>query len=186
MKRRELLIGLGLTPLVLRQLACSAQDDGVAAETDAGDETASTDEVDYLFVHSADGAVLKDAELRLKGINPTTLFFSDRPDRIVGHMSNEEFIRMWTRGEDSFESNPPNAVLSILDAEDLEEIVVVLTAPRLESNDLVYNIRVLEGSTSASGGATSLFIDVIGRPRSPHSVAGRHRRHRRRNVSRHR
>jgi hypothetical protein len=174
MKRRELLIGLGLTPLVLRQLACTAQDDGVAAEADSGDE------VDYLFVHSADGAVLKDGELRLEGINPTTLYFSDRPERIVGHMSNEEFVRMWTIGEDSFESNPPNAVLSILDAEDLEEIVVVLTAPRLESKDLVYNVRVLEGSTSASGGATSLFIDVIGRPRSPHSVAGRHRRHRRR------
>jgi len=39
---------------------------------------------------------------------------------------------------------------------------------------------ILDGEMPASGGPSALFIDVIGRPATPVSAAGMHRRTRRR------
>ncbi len=39
----------------------------------------SEDMVNMLFVQSAHAAVLEKGKLRLKGVNPSTIFFSDRP-----------------------------------------------------------------------------------------------------------
>jgi hypothetical protein len=42
--------------------------------------------VQLLFVQTAKTATLhKDGRLTLKGVSPTTLYFSDRPARIAGH-----------------------------------------------------------------------------------------------------
>ena len=38
-------------------------------------------------------------------------------------------------------------------------MTAVLSSPRLQGTKLTYNVRVLDGGLSASGGATSLFID---------------------------
>jgi penicillin V acylase-like amidase (Ntn superfamily) len=38
------------------------------------------------------------------------------------------------------------------------------------------DVKILDGEMPASGGPSSLFIDTIGRPLSPVSVAGVHRR----------
>jgi hypothetical protein len=40
-------------------------------------------------------------------------------------------------------------------------------------------VVILDGEMPAEGGPSALFIDVIGRPLSPVSVAGMHRRDRR-------
>jgi hypothetical protein len=41
--------------------------------------------------------------LTLKGVSPTTLFFSDRPVRIAGHFhTKQEFLPLWVEGKDSF------------------------------------------------------------------------------------
>lgn len=174
MKRRDLLKGLGLSTLAMPWLARS----GYAAEEQAAET------VEYLFVQSAGRARLTDGTLRLGHISPTTVYFSDRPERIAGHITTHDFVSEWGKGEDSFMADSPNATLSILSGSEPQEIVVVLSAPRLENNDLVYDIEVLEGKESAEGGASSLFIDVIGRPMSPASFAGRRRRIRRRAVNR--
>ena len=83
-------------------------------------------------------------------------------------------------GYDSFEDEPPNAALSLLESSEPQEIVLVLRAPRFEGADLLYDVEVLEGSETVSGAGSSLFIDVIGRPMTAHPVARRHRRVRRR------
>ena len=93
-------------------------------------------------------------------------------------------MQTWSRGDDSFASNPPNAVLSILDGEEVDDVVVVLKEPRLSDGDLSYTVSVLDGKLPASGGASSLFIDVVGRPLTPVSVAGVRRRTRRRVIRR--
>jgi hypothetical protein len=41
----------------------------------------------------------------------------------------------------------------------MKEMTAVLSSPRLQGTKLTYNVRVLDGGLSASGGATSLFID---------------------------
>jgi hypothetical protein len=59
-------------------------------------------------------------------------------------------------------------------------VVVVLSDPALDWDDMSYRVEILDGDMPASGGPSSLFIDVIGRPLTPMSVAGVRRRGRRR------
>jgi len=138
--------------------------------------------IEEMFVQVAKGSTSADGVLTLTGLSPSTLYFSDRPERVVGHMTTAQFVEGWSVGENSFASDPPNAVLSFVDpGEDLpEECVVVLRDPQAEGDDLHYAIEVLEGSVPASSGACTLFIDPLGRPLSPVSVAGMRRRERRR------
>lgn len=176
MNRRQLLLGLSITPVLSNLMIRTA----IAAE----DKSAEKEEVNLLFVQTANGATLADGVLRLNKVSPSTLFFSDRPDRITGHEPTEDFVADWGIGDDSFKTNPPNATLSILIGDEPQEIVVELMSPRLEGNDLVYDVKVLDGKQKVSGGAASLFIDTIGRPLTPVSVAGVHRRRRRRAIRR--
>jgi hypothetical protein len=106
--------------------------------------------------------------------------FSDRPDRVTGHVPSEEFLDSWGDGEDSFADDPPNAVLSIFQEDEVHDIVVVLSEPELDGDRMSYSVAILDGEMPTSGGPSSLFIDVIGRPMTPVSVAGVHRRGRRR------
>ncbi len=64
--------------------------------------------------------------------------------------------------------------------DDVSDIVVELKDPVLVGSELTYTVDILDGEMPASGGPIALFIDVIGRPLSPVSVAGMHRRDRRR------
>lgn len=140
------------------------------------------DLLEEMFVQVAAGASRKEGELTLRGVNPATLYFSDRPERVVGHITNEQFVEQWTVGENSFAEDPPNAVLSFIPAkgEEPEDAVVVLRSPRLGDASITYAIDVLEGTIPSREGACTLFIDPLGRPLSPVSVMGVRRRERRR------
>ncbi len=60
------------------------------------------------------------------------------------------------------------------------DVVVVLHDPAIGEDSITYAVEVLDGKLPASAGACTLFIDPLGRPLSPVSVAGMHRRDRRR------
>ena len=135
-----------------------------------------------MFVQTARGITSDGRTLTLNEVTPSTLYFSDRPKRIVGHMATSDFIDLWGEGENSFEADPPNAVLAFLEPGDdvPEDAVVVIRAPRLQDGQLSYSIETLEGSVPTHAGPVTLFIDPFGRPLSPVSVCGVRRRERRR------
>ena len=139
---------------------------------------------DMLFVQDAKAMVFDGSRLTLKEANPNIIFFCDRPVRTAGHMDRNAFMKLVTEGENSFADNPPNAAVSIIDAKgEVTEVVVTLSKrPLVSANDMVFPIRVLEGELPNAGETVIMFIDPIGRPMSPTSVAGAHRRHRRRAV----
>jgi hypothetical protein len=139
------------------------------------------DEIEALYVQTATGMSYANGKLTLHTLAPTTLFFSDRPDRVTGHVTSQEFVATWGKGKDSFASDPPNAALSIFHADGVSDVVVVLASPKLEGGDLTYTVKILDGEMPAGGGPSSLFIDVIGRPLSPISICGVRRRQNRRN-----
>jgi hypothetical protein len=177
MKRRDLIKGVAATTVAAALASCSrANDEGAASDGD------SDHEVEFLFVQNAVAVTLSEGVLTLQGITPDTLYFSDRPDRIVGRVSTREFVDHWSKGKDSFEANPPNAVLSTLQHKIPQDIVVELREPRLGGGALIYDVKVLEGVAEIESGGCALFIDVIGRPLTPLSVAGVARRARRRNY----
>jgi len=90
----------------------AASDDGKMPLSE--EELPNGEEVQYLFVQTSHAISTKNDKLTLHGVNPSTLFFSDRPERIAGHGQTEEWVKTWSEGDDSFGSNPPNATLSIL------------------------------------------------------------------------
>ena len=135
--------------------------------------------VPVLFVQNAEAVVFGQGTLTLKGISPMTVFFSDRPVRIAGHFNTkDEYIPLWDEGKDSFLKDPPNATVSIYEKgqEQLTDVVVKLSKPRLAGKDLTYDIKVIEGKAPPKGGACSVFIDIIGLPFTPLSFAGVARR----------
>jgi hypothetical protein len=149
-------------------------------EDKAMDQAAQADEIEALFVQSAAGMTYENGRLTLIDVAPTTLMFSDRPQRVTGHIPTEEFLDSWGDGDDSFADDPPNAVLSTFSEEEVNDVVVVLGDPALDGDRFSFQVEILDGEMSATGGASSLFIDVIGRPMTPMSVAGVRRRGRRR------
>src|SRR5918993_5480336 len=102
--------------------------------------------IQELFVQTAHGAEHADGRLVLRNVAPATLFFSDRPQRIVGHLSTEEFVETWGDGEDSFAEVPPNAVLSFLAKGETEpwNTVIEISDPKIAGSDLSYAAKVLE------------------------------------------
>ncbi len=92
-------------------------------------------------------------------------------------MPTRIFVPFWSEGKDSFSKDNPNANLSILEKDTaVADIVVTLGKPVLKGEDLTYDVKILEGNMPAKGGPVSLFIDIIGMPLTPVSVAGATRR----------
>jgi hypothetical protein len=145
-------------------------------------EPQPTDQIEAMFVQLAQGLACNDRTVTLQGVAPATLFFADRPQRVVGHVNSQKFINEWGVGPNNFADDPPNAVVTFMETGDKtpEDATVVLRNPQLKQDNLTYDIELLEGSLPPTSGPCSLFIDPIGRPLSPMSVAGVRRRERRR------
>jgi hypothetical protein len=124
--------------------------------------------VELLFVQNSRGvAIDKDkGTLTLKGVSPTTLWFSDRPIRMAGHYNMKEYLATWEEGKDTFRADPPNATLSVFEEgqEDLIDVVVKLQNPRVQGDDLIYDITLIDidALLPKKGGPSSLFIDIFG------------------------
>lgn len=121
---------------------------------------------ELMFVQTAEDLQVDTAgkTLRLVNVNPQTLYFSDRPVRIAGHMKMADYLQEWKRGADNFGEDPPNATLSVYEPgqADTTLAVVELTNPVVDGDDLVYSYTLIKGTMPKSGGATALFVDWIG------------------------
>ncbi len=142
----------------------------------------NVESIEALFVQGARGLTTSNGSITFHGLAHSTLFFADRPQRVVGHLSSRKFVDQWGEGEDSFAKDPPNAVVSFLEDGDTipEEVTMTISDPQLDGDILIYKVDILDGALPAKAGPCSLFIDPIGRPLSPMSVAGVRRRQRRR------
>ncbi|HLB23702.1 MAG TPA: hypothetical protein VJP07_06385 [Dehalococcoidia bacterium] len=119
-----------------------------------------------MFVQSADDLKVDAATstFRLVKVNQQTLYFSDRPQRIAGHLKLADYLKTWQEGRDNFGADPPNATLSVYEAGRAEPTLVVVTLmkPVVAGADLVYSYKVLDGKMPTGGGAATLFIDWYG------------------------
>ena len=114
----------------------------------------------YLFVMSAASGSLEGNKLTMNGV-PNVVYFSDRPNRVAGHMSIDKFIEVWGSQPQSMKSDPPNAVLSVLDPSGKDNAVVELLSVSKDGQSVVFNIRRLDGVASFKFESSSLFIDQI-------------------------
>ena len=112
-----------------------------------------------LFVQSATGGEYTDGVLVLHNV-PNTVYFSDRPSRMAGHISNESFLTFWNdRSKHTFHDDPPNAVLSMLTEDHSNVVIELLSPPSIKGENLSYEVSVLSGRFPGSFGSCSLFID---------------------------
>src|SRR5436309_10334599 len=132
------------------------------------EEKKKTDEpkVQLMFVQTADDFKADGKTLRLVNVGQQTLYFSDRPVRIAGHLTMPAYLDEWKAGEgpDNFSSDPPNATLSVYESgrNDNTLAVVEISHPVIDGKDLVYNYKLIEGMMPKSDGTTALIIDWIG------------------------
>src|SRR5215472_8210527 len=100
-----------------------------------------------MFVQSAHALTTSADALTLHGLAHATLFFAERPHRVVGPLRSAPFIA-------AGDAVP-------------EDVTVVLRDPQLRGDTLTDTIEVLDGTLPAQAGPCSLFIDPLGRPLSP-------------------
>jgi len=134
--------------------------------------------VPSLFVINSKGATLQNGKLTLTGVAPNAIVFADRPVRSAGHDLTSRIVEDWGSGSDNFAKDPPNATVSAFqkDGNGVRDAVVVLKNPKLEGENLAFDVDVLEGDIKGADGAAAVFIDIIGRPLTPMSFAGVARR----------
>jgi len=129
---------------------------GLAATASA--EVPKTDDVQLLFVQSATSGAYDGKTLTLNGLS-STIYFADRPKRVVGHMETGSFVEQWSKGKDSFKTDPPNAVLSILGNDGVGDSVVELSDPQIKGDRISYQVKLLNGKPPKQFDSASLFID---------------------------
>lgn len=113
----------------------------------------------YLFVQTAGSGAIDGDRLTLHGVGAQTIYFSDRPRRVTGHLSVTEFVDLWSRGPQSFRDEAPNASLAFV-ADGIGSVAVFeLRDPGLEGASLSFRVRILEGSPPRNFTNPTLFID---------------------------
>ena len=100
---------------------------------------------DWLFVQNAKNFTYADGKLTMHGVNPITVMFTDRPVRAAEHMKTEQFIPFWSEGKESFLKDPPNAALSFINHEKMEDVVFTLHDPVLKGEELSYLVDIIDG-----------------------------------------
>ena len=140
--------------------------------------------VSLLFTQSATNGSLEPTKCRCQGRRVLTLhgvaaqmvWFEDRPQRHAGQLPAREFVHHWAAF--SFQADPPNAALTLLDGTDAADTVVVelVRRPRYdrERRTMRYVVRLLPEASGKLGdfqgdldarvprrfGVASLFIDT--------------------------
>jgi hypothetical protein len=152
-----------LSALLFTASLCAASVNLATAQTKAPSKPP-----EFLFVQSAKNVAFKDGILTLEEVSPVTAFFSERPNRIVGQIRNDLFLKQWADGKNSFKGDPPNAFLTVFNEKTRPMgATVVLRNPRLAGNNLLYDAQILNGSPPAAGIESTLFIDGGGAPCDP-------------------
>lgn len=121
-----------------------------------------------MFVQLAESVKIDTAAktIRLVNVAPQTVYFADRPVRLAGHITLENYMKEWTSkaGKDNFGKDPPNAAISVYEPgqPDSTLAVVEIRDPKIDGKDLIYSYKLIKGTLPQNAGQTSLFIDWIG------------------------
>jgi hypothetical protein len=123
--------------------------------------------VPSMIVLNARGAKLEGQKLTLDGISPNAIIFADRPVRSAGHALTAHLLEEWSsNAPDSFAKTAPNATVSVFSKTKagVVDAVVVLKSPKLEGDQLTFDVDVLEGNLTGGDGAASVFMDIVNLP----------------------
>jgi len=111
--------------------------------------------IDYQKTDASSGV------MTLYDVPTQTMFFTDRPNRVVGNVPTSAFVTRWTtdKGPNGFATNPPNAAVTVFQSDGAKTAIVELSNPRLDGNKLSYDVKVLQGISSTQPAEGVVFID---------------------------
>ncbi len=115
----------------------------------------------YLFSIASMSGVIEGDTFTLKGV-PLVVYFSDRPVRVSGHITLEDFVALWDKGEDNFKANPPNAELAIYNENGDRHAVLIISSPEVSGDAISFKVKVIGEKVPESFGHSTLFIDFWG------------------------
>ena len=144
------LIYLLLTVLIV---ACSTDDDN---NNDLQKE--------WLYTHTSLEATATNSTTIVIPITDDIFAFTDRPNREHKYISGDEFTSYWNDYDDvnSFKLDPPNAVLTWVDADGVTEVEVVITDADFDGDNIIYTIENSTITANQSFEDVSLFVDGNG------------------------
>jgi hypothetical protein len=116
---------------------------------------------EWLFVHTAEEAQVINATTIVMPVTRDVFAFTDRPYRKHVYVTGEQFASLWAKaGSDSFKTDPPNAVLTWVDGEDVKEAEVVITGASIDGNSITYTGKFSATRPSGTLKSVSLFVDA--------------------------
>ena len=130
----------------------------VACTTD--DNNNETQE-QWLLVHTATQATATNSTTLVMPLTNDIFAFSDRPYRDYFYLNGEQYASLWDDNEetDNFYTDPPNAVLTWVDGDEVKEVEVVITDADFDGDNIIYTIENSNLTDNQSFEDVSLFVD---------------------------
>jgi len=117
---------------------------------------------EWLFIHTAETAEMTSATTLVMPVTRDIFAFTDRPNRMHGYLNAHEFVSLWDEGEgDTFKADPPNAVLTWVDGDDVHETELLILSAETggHGREIAYEVKLEAGETPEGKiGFASFFV----------------------------
>ena len=144
---KQSILAVCATTLALAPLASAAEDSALR----------------WLFVQTASGFTVDGSTLTVP-YEREIFSFTDRPDRLHDYLSANEFSHLWKLSEVGFSEDPPNAVLTWFEGDEVHEAELVLVNAEVGSfgREIAYTFTHLTGDEMPETAQhASLFVDDV-------------------------
>ena len=143
---------LSLVLFTLLMVTCNTDDD-VQPQTEQ-----------WLYAHTASQGIATSSTTFVMPVTDDIFGFTDRPYRKSKYISGDEFASYWNDYDDvnSFKLDPPNAVLTYVDGEEIKELEVVITDATFDNSNITYTIDNTSLTNNETFDDASLFVDSNG------------------------
>ena len=138
----------------------------VACTTDDNNNYDNSNDLqkEWLYTHTAIEATATSSTTLVIPFTEDIFAFTDRPNREHKYISGDEFASYWndSNDENSFKLDPPNAVLTWVDTDGVDEVEVVITDADFDGDNIIYTINETSGIITDNIENVSLFVDPNG------------------------
>ncbi len=143
---------LSLVAFILLIVTCK-RDDDVQPQTEQ-----------WLYAHTASQGIATSSTTFVMPVTDDIFGFTDRPYRKSKYISGDEFASYWNDYDDvnSFKLDPPNAVLTYVDGDEIKELEVVIIDATFDGSNITYTINNTSLTNNETFDDASLFVDGNG------------------------
>jgi len=143
---------LSLVAFILLIVTCK-RDDDVQPQTEQ-----------WLYAHTASQGIATSSTTFVMPVTDDIFGFTDRPNRKSKYISGDEFASYWNDYDDvnSFKLDPPNAVLTYVDGNEIKELEVVIIDATFDGSNITYTIDNTSLTNNETFDDASLFMDGKG------------------------